>query len=119
MYSYPLLALVSSAPTSALLASDIRVFKHEFITIFRYSHSTSVHPSEIRVLEAVPELGAVYEEEKGTVFLAREVMERMQKLVAASRPAFGARRHAQQYQQAYGAGVARSPRTRMTMARVH
>ena len=99
------------------MASDIRVFRHEFITIFRYSHSTSVHPSDIRMLEDVPALGAVYEEENGTVFLAREGMERMQKLAAAARPTFGMgpmHTGVKRYQQ-----VPRSARTRMTMARVH
>ena len=66
------------------MVSDVRVFRHEFITIFRYSHSTSVHPADLRVLEHIDERGTMYEEEKGTVFLSRDVMDRMQKLTAAA-----------------------------------
>lgn len=90
----PMINLVSAlvalptpgAMSSALMASDVRVFRHEFITIFRYSHSATVHPADIHVLEPVDERGTVYEEEKGTVFLARDVMDRLQKLIAGSRP---------------------------------
>ena len=107
---------------SALMAADVRVFRHEFITIFRYSHSTSVHPADLRVLERIDARGTLYEEEKGTVFLARDVMERMQRLAAAaaapapvSAPAMsmgmGARRYAH--------GVARLPSLRMRLEAVH
>lgn len=60
--------------------SDVRIFRHEFITIFRYSHCASVHPSDFQVLEVLDERFAAYEEEKETVSLAREVMARMQRL---------------------------------------
>lgn len=60
--------------------SDVRIFRHEFITIFRYSHCASVHPSDFQVLEVLDERFTAYEEEKETVSLAREVMTRMQRL---------------------------------------
>ncbi|KAI0790519.1 hypothetical protein C8Q75DRAFT_733130 [Abortiporus biennis] len=70
--------------SSSLVASDVRVFRHELITIFRFSHSTSIHPSDIHILELLDDHSATYEEEKDTVFLARDVMARMQKFSAAS-----------------------------------
>ncbi|KAI0945041.1 hypothetical protein AcV7_001680 [Taiwanofungus camphoratus] len=66
--------------SSALMASDVNVFRHEFITQFRYSHSASVHPADMHVLEPIDERCILYEEEKGTVFLARDVMARLQTL---------------------------------------
>lgn len=99
---------------SALMASDVRVFRHEFITIFRYSHSTSVHPADIRVLERIDERGALYEEDKGTVFLARDAMDRMQKLSAAaasSALAVGGGMRRRSYAHAYA--MARPARVRL------
>ena len=65
---------------------DVRVFRHEFITIFRYSHSTTVHPSDIQVLEVLDEHSAAYDEEKDTAFLPRDVMDRMQKMSMSFMP---------------------------------
>jgi len=59
---------------------DVRVFRHEFITIFRYSHNTTVHPADIQVLEVLGEHSVAYDEEKETAFLPRDVMDRMQKM---------------------------------------
>lgn len=69
---------------SSLLPSDVLVFRHEFITQFRFSHSTSLHPADLHILEPIDEQHTLYEEEKGTVFLARELMARLQKLSSAS-----------------------------------
>lgn len=65
--------------------SDVKVFRHEFITIFRYSHSATVHPADIHVLYPIDDRCTLYEEDKGTVFLARDVMAQLQKLTALSR----------------------------------
>ncbi|EKM56484.1 uncharacterized protein PHACADRAFT_253641 [Phanerochaete carnosa HHB-10118-sp] len=81
------LVQLADSPASALVAADVKVFRHEFITIFRYSHSTSVHPADIHVLYALDQRCALYEEDKGTVFLAKDAMAQMQKLTALSRPA--------------------------------
>ena len=72
---------------SPLMAADVKVFRHEFITIFRYSHSTSVHPADMHVLYALDARCALYEEDKGTVFLAKDTMAHMQKLTALARGA--------------------------------
>ncbi|GJE86512.1 hypothetical protein PsYK624_025920 [Phanerochaete sordida] len=81
------LVQLADRPASALVAADVKVFRHEFITIFRYSHSTSVHPADMHVLYALDERCALYEEDKGTVFLAQDAMAQMQKLTARARPA--------------------------------
>ena len=65
--------------------SDVKVFRHEFITIFRYSHSATVHPADIHVLYPIDGRSTLYEEDKGTVFLARDTMAQLQKLTALSR----------------------------------
>ncbi|RPD56998.1 hypothetical protein L227DRAFT_578415 [Lentinus tigrinus ALCF2SS1-6] len=73
--------------SSALMVADVHVFRHEFITQFRYSHCATVHPADMHILEPIEDHSTLYEEEKGTVFLARDVMTRMQKLsMQARRP---------------------------------
>lgn len=63
----------------------MKVFRHEFITIFRHSHNETVHPSDITILEFIDERLTRYEEENGTVFLAKDLMERLQKMTMAFR----------------------------------
>lgn len=69
------------------MATDVNVFKHEFITIFRYSHSMCVHPADFRLFCTIDDQCALYNEEKGTVYLAKDVMDQLQKLIMASRQA--------------------------------
>ena len=33
--------------SSALMVADVHVFRHEFITQFRYSHRATVHPADM------------------------------------------------------------------------
>lgn len=80
------LVQLADSPASALVATDVKVFRHEFITIFRYSHSTTVHPADMHVLYPLDDRCALYEEDKGTVFLAKDAMAHMQKLTALARP---------------------------------
>jgi hypothetical protein len=65
---------------SALSAVEAQIYVHEFITIFRYSHPAVLHPSDIRILEWLDEQSVLDEADKGTVFLARDVMERLRRL---------------------------------------
>ena len=74
--------------SSALMAADVHVFRHEFITLFRYSHRATVHPADMHILEPIDEAHTLYEEDKGIVFLARELMARLQKLTLDSQRAF-------------------------------
>ncbi|KAI0084733.1 hypothetical protein BDY19DRAFT_878322, partial [Irpex rosettiformis] len=73
--------LVQVNHTSPLTPSSVKVFRHEFITIFRYSHSLYVHPSDLRLLWTIEEEdGALrHDEEKDTVWVTKEVMERVQR----------------------------------------
>jgi len=71
--------------SSALAAVDPKIFRHEFITIFRFSHCDSLHPTDVVVLEQIDDASTRYEEDSGTVFLARDVMERLQKITLAER----------------------------------
>jgi len=76
-----------------LTTVDVKVFRHEFISIFRFAEYRTLHPTDIAILEPIDEQLTRYEEENETVFLARDVMERMRKLSAPRRTAFGV--HAQ------------------------
>jgi hypothetical protein len=69
-----------ATPASALTAVDVKVFRHEFISIFRFSEFRTLHPSDICILEPIDDRLTRYEEDNETVFLARNVMERMRKL---------------------------------------
>jgi hypothetical protein len=69
---------------------DVKIFKHEFISIFRFSEYRTLHPSDISILESIDEQLTRYEEDSETVFLARDVMERMRKLTDPRMGAFGA-----------------------------
>jgi len=71
--------------SSALTTVDVNIFKHEFITIFRWSHQMTVHPNDIRILEPIDEMCIRYEEENGTVFMAKEVVERLRKVLSDRR----------------------------------
>ena len=79
--------------SSALMAADVHVFRHEFITLFRYSHRATVHPADMHILEPIEDDATLYEEEKGTVFLARDVMTNLQRLTMDARRPGGVRYH--------------------------
>lgn len=102
------------------MACDVRIFRHELITIFRYSYSTSIHPSDIQIIEFLDERTTLYEEDKETIFLSREAVARMQQFAAVS--AYSATR---QYRPSMMAGVVRkvqlsTPGPRPShMARMH
>ncbi len=72
--------LVSNAtPASALTTVDVKIFRHEFITIFRFSEATTLHPADICILEPIEDSMTRYEEEEGTVFLAKELMDHLRR----------------------------------------
>ncbi|KAI0747026.1 hypothetical protein C8Q80DRAFT_1121689 [Daedaleopsis nitida] len=81
----PTSACAQGGMSSALMAADVHVFRHEFITLFRYSHRTTVHPADLAILEPIGEDSTLYEEDRGTVFLARDVVARMQRLTMDAR----------------------------------
>lgn len=69
----------NATPASALTTIDVKIFKHEFITIFRFSEATTLHPADISILEPIDDSMTRYEEEGGTVFLAKELMDHLRK----------------------------------------
>ncbi|KAI9568124.1 hypothetical protein HD554DRAFT_2022989 [Boletus coccyginus] len=66
---------------------DLHVFRHEFASIFRYSHSACVHPLEVRLrlLEPLDDnAGIRYEPDSGTVFLAKDLMAHLKRILDAT-----------------------------------
>ncbi|TFK49321.1 hypothetical protein OE88DRAFT_410565 [Heliocybe sulcata] len=77
---------LSGSAASALAVVDVNVFRHEFISIFRYSHSTSLHPADVHIIEPVAAEHVLYEEDNGTAFLAKPVIERLRRASEPRRP---------------------------------
>ncbi|PPQ88561.1 hypothetical protein CVT25_009941 [Psilocybe cyanescens] len=68
-----------SSSKSPIAPVDVKVFQHEFIHIFRFSEHRTVHPTDICFLETIDDQHAFYQEEDEKVYLAKEIMQRMQK----------------------------------------
>ena len=67
---------------------DIKMFKHELATIFRHVQTTTMHPGDVRVIERIGDDLVRYEVDRGTVFLAKDIVERLRTLsMAATRVA--------------------------------
>ncbi|KAI6045281.1 hypothetical protein EDC04DRAFT_138131 [Pisolithus marmoratus] len=62
----------SMDPTSVPL--DVSVFRHEFVSMWRYSHTVQLYPSEIGAFVALDRQSVRYEEDSGTIFLAKDLM---------------------------------------------
>ncbi|KAF7323527.1 hypothetical protein MKEN_00572400 [Mycena kentingensis (nom. inval.)] len=73
---------------SALTTLNVKIFRHEFIHIFRFLEARTLHPGELHVIETVPPRAVCVDgdEEDGEVALARDVLARMSRLSA---PVFG------------------------------
>jgi hypothetical protein len=69
------------------MAVDVKIFRHELATVFRLSRRMSVHPSDIQILEHIDGAATLYEEENETVFLARDVVQRLCKMTTPMRMA--------------------------------
>ncbi|KAF5370399.1 hypothetical protein D9758_006906 [Tetrapyrgos nigripes] len=81
-----LVQVSSSTPTSSPLTTvDVKVFRHEFITIFRLSQTMTLHPSDLQILELIDDQLKCYEEDKETVFLAKSLTERLRTLTLPRR----------------------------------
>ncbi|KAJ2915847.1 hypothetical protein MD484_g4572, partial [Candolleomyces efflorescens] len=80
------LVQMSGATTpSPFTPMDVNIFRHEFITIFRFAESATLHPADFQVIEPIDDSLVRYEEENDTVFLAKGLMERLRKLTADPR----------------------------------
>lgn len=66
-----------ATPISALTTVDVKIFRHEFVTIFRFSESKTFHPADICIVEPIDDRLTRYEEENETVFLAKDLVARM------------------------------------------
>ncbi|KAF9260612.1 hypothetical protein L218DRAFT_872034 [Marasmius fiardii PR-910] len=84
-----LVQVSSSTPITPLTTIDVKIFRHEFITIFRLLETGTMHPGDISIIEIIDDELKCYEEEKETVYLAKETAERMRKLSLYSRQHFG------------------------------
>jgi hypothetical protein len=64
---------------------DVKIFRHEVATVFQLSHRVSLHPSDIQIVEHIDGAAMLYEEENETVFLARDVVQRLCKMTMTMR----------------------------------
>ncbi|KAH6909414.1 hypothetical protein BKA70DRAFT_1102392, partial [Coprinopsis sp. MPI-PUGE-AT-0042] len=90
-----------TAPKSPFLPVEVHLFRHEFITIFRFVETTTLHPSDFTIIECLDSSRLRYEEESETVFLAKDLIERLRQLTVDPRKlAFQNRRYPlQRYRQ--------------------
>jgi hypothetical protein len=75
-----LVSQISPTLSGPPLALEVKFFKHEFITIFRYSHCDTVLSADIHILQPIEAGLTRYEEDTGTVFLAQDVMKKLRAL---------------------------------------
>jgi len=75
-----LVQISRSTPPSSLALIDTKIFKHELATIFRHVQTTTLHPRDVHVIEDIGEDLVRYEEDTGTAFLVREIVDRMRML---------------------------------------
>jgi len=95
---------------------DIKIFKHELATIFRHVQTTTMHPRDVRVIQRIEDDLVRYEEDRGTAFLAKEIVQQMRKFsIAATRMVSAEKRHSRYHlpsstQCAYGSFYSQSRR---------
>lgn len=77
--------------TSVML--DISIFRHEFVSMWRYSHTVQLYPSEIGAFVALDTQSIRYEEDSGTIFLAKDLMWRLKRFMDATSKTKASRSH--------------------------
>ncbi|KAJ7199218.1 hypothetical protein GGX14DRAFT_468308, partial [Mycena pura] len=76
-------AVSAATPASALTTLDVKIFRHEFIHIFRFLEARTLHPADVHILERIPPGDAAAAcDDDDTVFLARNVLARLSRLTA-------------------------------------
>lgn len=75
--------------TSVML--DVSIFRHEFVSMWRYSHTVQIYPSEIGAFVALDTQSVRYEEDSGTIFLAKDLMWRLKGFMDATSKAKASR----------------------------
>ncbi|KAJ7056186.1 hypothetical protein C8F01DRAFT_1157029 [Mycena amicta] len=85
-----LVQVSSATPASALTTLDVKIFRHEFIHIFRFLEFRTIHPADIHIIERIPERAVALDEGDGgdSVSLARDVLARLSRLTKGG--SFGA-----------------------------
>ncbi|KIK18816.1 hypothetical protein PISMIDRAFT_683835 [Pisolithus microcarpus 441] len=68
--------------TSVML--DVSIFRHEFVSMWRFSHTVQLYPSEIGAFVALDTQSIRYEEDSGTIFLAKDLMWRLKGFMDAT-----------------------------------
>lgn len=68
--------------TSVML--DVSIFRHEFVSMWRFSHRLQLYPSEIGTFVAIDAQSVRYEEDSGTIFLAKDLMWRLKGFMNAA-----------------------------------
>lgn len=72
---------MSATPLAALGTVDVKLFRHEFINIFRFTELRTLHPNDINIIEQIEDDCLRYEEDNETVFLSRDAIHLMKKLI--------------------------------------
>ncbi|KAJ3561410.1 hypothetical protein NP233_g10208 [Leucocoprinus birnbaumii] len=78
-----LVQVSTATPASPLTTMDVKIFRHEFINIFRFAETCTLHPTDITILENIDDSLKRYEEDTGTVYLSKEVMSRLRNFTDA------------------------------------
>ncbi|KAL1740975.1 hypothetical protein HDZ31DRAFT_46410 [Schizophyllum fasciatum] len=87
-----LVQVCPSTPLTGLTAVDVKVFRHDCVSVFRLAGTLAVHPADLRILEVLADEGTLYEEHSGTVFLAKENIDRLRKMTRPVQPHTARRR---------------------------
>lgn len=80
VYLYFFFSVSYATPASALTTVDVKIFRHEFVKMFRFSEARTLHPTDICILETIDDNLTHYEQENETVFLAKQVTDQMRRL---------------------------------------
>lgn len=63
---------------------NLSIFRHEFISMWQYSHTAQLLPADFRVLLLLDANAVRYEEDSGIVFLAKHVMSHLKDIMDES-----------------------------------
>lgn len=63
---------------------DVKIFRHDFVTMFRFSEAKTIHPNDIHIIASVGDTQKRYEEETGTVFVTRDLVQAMSRMMQQS-----------------------------------
>lgn len=68
-------------------SNELKVYRHEFSSIFRLAHHyATANSTDVKILELIDTQSTRYEEESETVFLAKELTERLRQMTDRRSP---------------------------------